>query len=215
MLEAPSESFWVVYAVVRTKSVKYVQLLETGWQLLLLLSQFFKPLLGRSRSLGKCWATIRLSHRPKPSACAVHREVDGLDTGGQHGRQFVLLRHIHRRTPPQNKPYSISTNKKMESRPGDLPGLRRLRAAARSSGMKGSKILHPSGVGTFHKWDRFLLTSLVDLHLPVSLVCPVLPELWDGVCRDRAQVRWAVQPCQWVHSWCSTSCGESARSRWT
>jgi len=36
---------------------------------------------------------------------------------------------------------------KMESNPGDFPGFRRLRAAARSSGLKGSKILWPSGVG--------------------------------------------------------------------
>ena len=32
--------------------------------LILLLSQFFKPLLGRTRSRGKCWAAIRLSNRP-------------------------------------------------------------------------------------------------------------------------------------------------------
>jgi len=27
------------------------------------LSQFFRPLLGRTRSRNKCWAAIRLSHR--------------------------------------------------------------------------------------------------------------------------------------------------------
>jgi len=37
--------------------------------LLLLLSVFFflYPLLGRARFRGKCWAAIRLSHRPEPS----------------------------------------------------------------------------------------------------------------------------------------------------
>jgi len=55
----------------------------------------FKPLLGRTWSRGRCWAAIRLSHRPEPSGHAVHGEVDGLDIGGQHGRRFVLLRHTH------------------------------------------------------------------------------------------------------------------------
>jgi len=40
----------------------------------------FNPLLGRTRSRGRCWATIRLSHRPESSDHAVH-EVDGLDIG--------------------------------------------------------------------------------------------------------------------------------------
>jgi len=48
----------------------------------LLLSWLFKPLLGPTRSRGRCWAAIRLSHRPKPSSQAVHGEVDGLDIGG-------------------------------------------------------------------------------------------------------------------------------------
>jgi len=37
-----------------------------------------------------------LSHRPEPSGRAVYGEVDGLDIGGQHGRQFVLLSHTRR-----------------------------------------------------------------------------------------------------------------------
>ena len=73
-------------------------------RLLRLLSEFLKPLPGRTRSPGKCWATILLSHRPAPSSHAVHGEVDGLDIGGQHGRRFVLLRHTHR---PQRRPYLI------------------------------------------------------------------------------------------------------------
>jgi len=56
---------------------------------------------------------------------------------------------------------------KMESNPGDFPGFRRLRAAARSSGLKGSEILWPSGVGIFHRSASSLLTSLVDLRFPV------------------------------------------------
>ena len=64
--------------------------------ILLLLSELLKPLLGRTRPRGRCWAAFRLSHRPEPSGHAVHGEVDGLDIGGRHGRRFVLLRHTHR-----------------------------------------------------------------------------------------------------------------------
>ena len=42
----------------------------------------------RARFRGRCWAAIRLSHRPEPSGRAVHGEVDGLDIGGRHGRLF-------------------------------------------------------------------------------------------------------------------------------
>jgi len=51
---------------------------------------------------------------------------------------------------------------KMESNPGGFPGFRRLRAAANSSGLKGSEILLPSGVGIFLWSHSALLTSLVD-----------------------------------------------------
>ena len=77
----------------------------------LLLSEFY-PLLGRSRFRGRCWAAIRLSHRPEPSGHAVHEEVDGLDIGGQYGRRFVLLRHTHR---PQRRLYPIGTNRSSSS----------------------------------------------------------------------------------------------------
>ena len=60
---------------------------------ILLLRQLFEPLLGRTRSRGRCSAAIRLSHRPEPSGHAIHGEVGGLDMREQHCRQFVLLRH--------------------------------------------------------------------------------------------------------------------------
>jgi len=56
---------------------------------------------------------------------------------------------------------------KMKSNPGDFPGFRRLRAAANSSGLKGSEILWPSRFGVFHRSDSSLLTSLVDWGSPV------------------------------------------------
>jgi len=76
--------------------------------LLLLLGEFFfYPLLGRARFRGRCWAAIRLSHRPEPSGHAVHGQVDRLDIEGKHGRRFVLLHHAHR---PQ-RPYPTRTNR--------------------------------------------------------------------------------------------------------
>jgi len=55
----------------------------------------------------------------------------------------------------------------LESNPGDFPGFRRLRVAASSSGLKGSEILWPPGVGIFHRSGSSLLTSLVDLRSTV------------------------------------------------
>jgi len=60
----------------------------TAWAMYLLLSQFFKPLLGRTRSRGKCWAAIRLFHRPEPSGRAVHEEFDGLENHMVEGLFF-------------------------------------------------------------------------------------------------------------------------------
>jgi len=56
-------------------------------------ASFYCPLLGRTRSRGRCWAAIRFFYRPEPS---VHGEVEELDIRGQHGRRFVLLHHIYR-----------------------------------------------------------------------------------------------------------------------
>ena len=53
---------------------------------------------------------------------------------------------------------------KMESDPGDFPGFTRLKAVESSSGLKGSEILWPWGVGIFHRSVNSLLTSLVDLR---------------------------------------------------
>jgi len=70
----------------------------------------YDPLLiGRTRSRGRCWIHVRLSHRLEPIGHAVHGEVDGLDIGGQHERRFVLLRHTHQR---QRRPYPIYTRKR-------------------------------------------------------------------------------------------------------
>ena len=58
------------------------------------------------RYRGRCWAVIRLSHRPEPSDRVVEG-VGGLDSGGRHGRRFVL-RQTHR---PQRRPYPICTGR--------------------------------------------------------------------------------------------------------
>ena len=52
--------------------------------------------------------------------------------------------------------WSIKLNRKIESRPGDFPGFRWLRAAA-SSGLKGPEILFPLSVGTFPQVGQLLV----------------------------------------------------------
>jgi len=69
-------------------------------------ASFFKPLHGRTRSRGRCWAPIQLSHHPAPSGRAVH-EVGGLDIRGRHCRLFVLLRHTHRQHKFRLTPVSV------------------------------------------------------------------------------------------------------------
>ena len=59
------------------------------------------------RCRGRCWAAIRLSHRPEPSGRVVRGGVDGLDSGGRRGRRCVL-RHNHR---PQRRPCPICTDR--------------------------------------------------------------------------------------------------------
>jgi len=81
---------------------KSFQVLLLSFERVLLLSTASPP-----RYRGKCWPAIRLSHRPEPPGRVVHDGVDGLDSGGRHGRRFVL-RHTHR---PQRRPYPICTSR--------------------------------------------------------------------------------------------------------
>ena len=76
--------------------------------ILLLLSEFFYPLLSRARFRGRCWAAIRLSQRPEPSGRVVRGGSMDWTFLGQHGRRFVLLRHTHR---PQRRTYPICTSR--------------------------------------------------------------------------------------------------------
>ena len=101
-----SKNSW--FKLMVTARFVYLQYFSKAGCMLLSLFFFWAscycPLQGRTRSRGRCWASIRLSHRPEASGRAVHVEVDGFDIGGQNGRRFVPLRHIHR---PQKRPYPI------------------------------------------------------------------------------------------------------------
>ena len=83
---------------------------------------------------------------------------------------------------------------KMESNPRDFPGFRRLRAAANSSGLRGSEILRPSGVGIFHRSDSCLLTSLVGSRSLVLCVPFFTSCKGDGVFRVRANAGRVSRP---------------------
>jgi len=90
--------------------LQFWQVSTTKIQYFIVLLSFERVLLstaGPPRYRGRCWAAIRLSHRPEPSGRVVHGGVDGLDSGGRHGRRFVL-RHTH---TPQRRPYPICTGR--------------------------------------------------------------------------------------------------------
>ena len=149
--------------------------------LLLLLSQFFWPLLGRTKSRDRCWAAIRLSHRPELSGRAVHEEVDGLDIGGQHGRRLILLRHTHR---PQRRPYPICTTRNGNARHQFLEGSLR---GVPVSGMKMRSLLGLYVHSAFHWWPahfaaRMLLLSCAagreDLRIGQLRPWPRAPRFW-------------------------------------
>jgi len=57
---------------------------------------------------GRCWAAIRLSHRPEQPGRVVRGEVDGLGSGEWHGRRIVLQLHTRK---PQRRPYPICTSR--------------------------------------------------------------------------------------------------------
>jgi len=63
---------------------------ETMTSSLHLLRQFFKPLLGPTRSRGRCWAAIRSSHCPEPSGRAI----------GVGASKFLLVRTSFAKIPP-------------------------------------------------------------------------------------------------------------------
>jgi len=73
-----------------------------SFERVLLLSSASPP-----RYRDRCWAAIRLSHRPEQSGRVVRGGVDWLDSRGWHGRRFVL-RHTQR---PQRRLYPICTGR--------------------------------------------------------------------------------------------------------
>jgi len=85
-----------------------LQYYSTSCFIIVLWASSFSPLLGRTRSWGRCWAANRLSHHPELSGRAIHEEVDGLDIGRQQGQWFGLLCHTHE---PQKQPYPICANR--------------------------------------------------------------------------------------------------------
>jgi len=111
-----------------------------------------------------------------------------------------------RADPTWSRPWEI------ESNPGDFPGSRQLRVVASSLGMKGTEMLSPSGVRTFHRSNTFLLTSLVDSQSPVLsttffLSCEMLEFAKIGHGQRSVWTR------QYVYGWCSMPCSLSTKNR--
>jgi len=69
-------------AVIRFIEVKYIAGKAKPLQENVFCASCYCPLLGRTRSRGRCCADIPFSHRPKLSGRAVHGKVDRLDIVG-------------------------------------------------------------------------------------------------------------------------------------
>jgi len=105
VVEVKMRCCWANFAVMSIFGLSHQSLLVDlllSFERVLLLSTASPP-----RHRDRCWAAIGMSHRPEPSGHVVRGGVDGLDSGGRHGRRFVL-RHTHR---PQRRPYLICTSR--------------------------------------------------------------------------------------------------------
>jgi len=138
-----------------------------------------KPLLGRTRSRGRCWAAIRLSHLPEPSGHTVHGEVDGLDIEGQHGRRFVLLRHTKQAAEEAVPHLYIEERKRPTpvrrrlSRTQAILGRVALGGWVLVSGMKLWSLVGLSARPEFQWWSTHCATSMLLLSDELMSCCAV------------------------------------------
>ena len=80
-----------------------------------------------------------------------------------HKQEMMKSQHQVLRVDPGRN----INSRKMEHRPKHFLGFRHLGATVNSSGLKGPAMLFPWVVGTFHRLDSCLLTSLMDFRLSV------------------------------------------------
>jgi len=100
--------------------------------------------------------------------------------------------------------WSINSGK-METRPGDFPGFRRLRATASSSWLKGQRHWFSPVLGTFDRTESSLLKSLVESRSLVLCACSSqVARRWSLPRRTGTR---SVQTWQWACLCCSTPCG--------
>ena len=78
------------------KKLLIIDLLPLFLWLLRRLSQLLLFTIDCTKSQGRRWTAIELSHRPEPLRRAVYGGIDESDIGGRHGQRFVLLHHTHR-----------------------------------------------------------------------------------------------------------------------
>jgi len=134
---------------------------------------------------GKFWYTLGCTIHPVDKHCPSGFSGLGIATNSALLQIFGILSWpMQELRKSQNQDLRVDpawsmNSGKMESNPGDFPGFRRLKAAATFSGLEGSDILWPSGVGIFHWSNSSLLTSLVDSR---SLVlCAPFFKSWEAM----------------------------------
>ena len=148
--------------------------------LLLIINRFFfivwvssfNPLLGRTRSRGRCRAAIRLSHRPEPSGRAIHGQVDGLDSEGQYGQPVYssathsqaaeeAITHLFKQEWKRPTPVRRRLSPTQALLGRAIPGV-----WVPMSGIKVRSLVAFSNHSAFHRWPaqsaaRLLLSSAV------------------------------------------------------
>jgi len=130
-------------------------------------------MLGRTRSRGRCWAAIWLSHHPEPSGGGVHGEVDRLDIGGNMVDGFVLLR----RTAEEAMPHLYKQERKLPtpvrrrlSRTQALLGRAIPGGQVPMSRMKVRGLAVLSNHSAFHRWSAQSAALLLLLYCH-TLMC--------------------------------------------
>jgi len=138
------------------------------------------PLLGHTRSQGRCWAAIQLSCHPGPSGHVLKREVEELDSKGQHGQQTVLMPHTYKQ---EKGPYSVCVSRSgnvwnqcegSEAGPTlSLAGLIQASGWLPMIRMKARSLVVFSNYSIFHQWSAQSTTLPLLLSDELMSCCAV------------------------------------------
>lgn len=140
----------------------------------------YYQLIGRTRSQDRCWAAIQLSCHPGPSGHVLKREVEELDSKGQHGQQTVLMPHTYKQ---EKGPYSVCVSRSgnvwnqcegSEAGPTlSLAGLIQASGWLPMIRMKARSLVVFSNYSIFHQWSAQSTTLPLLLSDELMSCCAV------------------------------------------